>query len=1048
MEKKKIFLVVLFVFVISGSAFAQGKDEAERLWELGEKAFESGKYKEAASYYEKSLSKCAGSPECISSNKNGLGRVHEELGDYKKALSHYEDALRAARQINHRDFIATNLFNIGSIYNQNLSQNEKAFSLLEESLRIFRELNDKESTAIVLFNIGKAANSLGRYDKALSYFIESLRMNREKNNQNAIAGNLNLIGNVYSNMGHYDKTLSYYQEALAINRRLNTPKEIAISLRNIGDAYCELIEHDKALSYYTEALDIQKKQNAREDIAITLTNLGAYYKDINQYDKALSHQKEALKISDELDNQAMKATNLSNIGNTYTSLGRSDSALLYYRQALNIEGKINRPKQRAIVLNNIGMEYFRVGQYEQALLNLNEALDIERKLDNTHNIAARLNNIGAVYLSQKKYKEAEKIFLERKEAGKKITKTRLIHAGLIQVYLAEKKYNEALALLEELPPTWRDSRNRRMEYHTQYGQALKGKGLLGKSSQELFKAVAIVEELRTAVSERSGFFSGGGYISRLTPHRELAAVLAEMERKGEKADDAFGAYGKDSASSGFYFSEMTKARTLLEAMSDSARKYNAPEIPAEIKSRESAILKELAAIKDNWDNAFAKGQSVFKKLSQKKDRLDSELDSLISSLKKDFPQYAAIHYPSPIHAEEIPLKADEVLIEFGISGDSAVAFVLRKGGLSGTHKIDISAEELSDRIKKFIEPFSTGKDKDVSLKFAKELYGLLLADALKDVKYSERLIIVPDGILGLLPFEALVIKEGKDYKDTIYLGDKWTVTYAQSATSLALTRLLKPTIAEKPLFALGNPIYDKSDPRYAAYKRGETQPAAKKELKQYAYRGLTILPKSNISGDAIVWEDVEYPALPETEDEIKAIAKILGVKPEQPDVLLNILATETNFRNAKLRDYRYLHFATHADLPGKVQGLKEPFIILGQVENKNDDDGFLTLSEVLELKLNADMVVLSACSTGRGKMMEGEGVANFARAFQHAGSKSVVVSLWEVASEPAVEYMKIFYAHLKEGKSRAASLRLAKNAMKLKYPNPFYWAVFILHGEG
>ncbi|MDP2278631.1 MAG: CHAT domain-containing protein, partial [Nitrospirota bacterium] len=110
--------------------------------------------------------------------------------------------------------------------------------------------------------------------------------------------------------------------------------------------------------------------------------------------------------------------------------------------------------------------------------------------------------------------------------------------------------------------------------------------------------------------------------------------------------------------------------------------------------------------------------------------------------------------------------------------------------------------------------------------------------------------------------------------------------------------------------------------------------------------------------------------------------------------------------------------------------------------------GFLTMTEVLDLKLDADMAVLSACVTGKGKMVEGEGVANFARAFQHAGARSVVVSLWEVPSKETVEYMKIFYSYLKAGKSRGEALRLARNTIKAKYPNPFYWAPFILHGEG
>ena len=170
--------------------------------------------------------------------------------------------------------------------------------------------------------------------------------------------------------------------------------------------------------------------------------------------------------------------------------------------------------------------------------------------------------------------------------------------------------------------------------------------------------------------------------------------------------------------------------------------------------------------------------------------------------------------------------------------------------------------------------------------------------------------------------------------------------------------------------------------------------------------------------------------------------------PAPPDVLLNLEANETWLKKSPLGEYRYLHFATHADLAGKVQGIKEPFILLGQVANEKGDDGFLTLGKVLGLKLQAEMVVLSACVTGRGQVIAGEGVANFARAFQYAGARSVVVSLWEVASHEAVEFMVAFYTHLKQGKSRREALQRARREIKAKYPNPFFWAVFILHGEG
>ena len=194
--------------------------------------------------------------------------------------------------------------------------------------------------------------------------------------------------------------------------------------------------------------------------------------------------------------------------------------------------------------------------------------------------------------------------------------------------------------------------------------------------------------------------------------------------------------------------------------------------------------------------------------------------------------------------------------------------------------------------------------------------------------------------------------------------------------------------------------------------------------------------------------ELVYPPLPETEAEVLAIARLFAVEPKPPDVLLDLKANEASLRQSPLPAYRYLHFATHADLPGRVQGIREPFLLLGQVGNEGQDNGFFTLSKVLGLKLNAEMVVLSACVTGRGKVMEGEGVVNFSRAFQHAGAQSVLVSLWEVASLEAVEFMTEFYGHLKEGKPRSEALRLARRAIKAKYPQPFFWAVFILHGEG
>jgi CHAT domain-containing protein/predicted negative regulator of RcsB-dependent stress response len=1042
-KKLSLVLVAILAVVFAANSAMGAKDEAERLWELGEKALEAGKYKEALSCYNRSLALCGGNLECVASNMNSIGVVYEAQDDDKKALTYYEQALAAARKINNRDLIATNLFNTGAVYYRTFNQYDRALSRMQESEKIFRQLGDTKSLAIVLFNIGKVYNATGKYDRALPLFNESLRMNRQMNNQQGIAVNLNLIGDAYAGLGQHDKPLPYYQQALAILRKMDNQIELATTLRNIGDAYCNLKERDRALPYYNEALEILKRANSSFDLAVMYGNLGVLYKEQDQYDKALSFYEQSLKLARKIDNSALVATCLSNIGNVYASLGKSGEALSYYRQALDLENRLDRPQKRALVLNNIGMEYFRIGRYGDALSYLNDALRLDRQINNPHNIAIRLNNIGAVYLRQKRYGEAERVFLERKELGRRIAKTRLIHAGLIEVYIETKRYDAALALLRELPPNWRDSRNRRLEYHTEYGMALKGKGDLNGAAGEFIKAVSIIEEIRREAGDRGSFFAGGGYINRVKPYNELMAVFAEMSLRGYRAGDSFRKYGSDPAAAAFYFAEMTKARTLLEMMAGAARKYDDPQIPATVRNREANIIRELASIESDWDSSFARGEAAVRKLSERKQRLARELDELVAGLRKSHPLYAAINYPLPILAGDLPLRDNEALLEFGIANDAVFAFVVRKGGAVKVFRQAITRDELTDKVTAFLGPLkSPERRNEFSLRLAGELHGLLLAGPLKGLNVADRLIIIPDGILALLPFEALVGPGGD------FAGDRQVITYNQSATALALGRLARASTAHRTLFAVGNPVYDRSDPRYIAFKQGGRPAAQTGDPARYAYRGLSVIPKQGSAADAVSWENVIFPPLPETEDEIRAIARLFRVRPEPPDILLGVYASETSLRKAPLGDYRYLHFATHADMPGKVQGINEPFIILGQVENRGGDNGFLTLSEVLGLKLNAELVVLSACSTGQGSLMEGEGVASFARAFQHAGSRSVVVSLWEVASNAAVEFMTSFYGHIKAGRSEAEALRSARREIKAKYPSPFFWSVFVLYGQG
>jgi CHAT domain-containing protein len=456
----------------------------------------------------------------------------------------------------------------------------------------------------------------------------------------------------------------------------------------------------------------------------------------------------------------------------------------------------------------------------------------------------------------------------------------------------------------------------------------------------------------------------------------------------------------------------------------------------------------LAEIDANLWNILAKGKNTYQWFEGKKKGYTSDLNDLLKELREKYPRYALLYYPKPLPPESLPLKENELLLEYSLGDEASYLFVVKKGGIKKIVRIPMGREILEEKVRSFMEPMETRQFEGFSVKRAKELYDILLAGALEDAKENEKVIIISEGILGLLPFNALVVREGARVEDSVYVGDRYSLSYYQSAAVLAFNRSIQAAKAERVLFALGNPIFNKEDPRYVAWKNGSKEQVLVASLDQYSFRALATARGVEGKGKGNPKKELEYRPLPETEREVVEISRIMGVEAAPPDVLLSVMANESELKKVKLDSYRYIHFATHADLPGEVQGIYEPFILLGQVENAEGDDGFLTLSEVLDLKLNADMVVLSACLTGRGKVMEGEGVINFARAFQHAGAQSVVVSLWEVSSNEAVDYMKTFYGHLKAGKGRAEALGLARKEMKAKYPNPFFWAVFILHGEG
>jgi CHAT domain-containing protein/tetratricopeptide (TPR) repeat protein len=740
------------------------------------------------------------------------------------------------------------------------------------------------------------------------------------------------------------------------------------------------------------------------------------------------------------------AASLRLLGYLYTEMGNHHQALRLLQRSLQIEEKVLGAEDvaTAYTLAHLGRLYGQMGDPQKGVPLARRGAEILEKvlgLDNT-GTAVTLKNLGNLYLALKDYSQAEACFRRaRYTQGEQ---------GLIEIYLATGRYDTALETLEKIaPPITYPRPQYWAQFYTQKGLTLMGLGRREEAAAAFLESINLIEDLRArSAGERTGFFEIGMIGAYFRAYRGMVALLAEMAQKGDPLPTILTAFGKTPGEAAFYFAEAIKARSLLEAMAAGAGRSAASALPADLAAQEKRLRGQRADLESQWEEVIVPHPGRERDLETfrlKKDSLRKAEQQFLAKLRRRIPRYAALHYPQPFKTAELPLKSGEVLLEYVLGEQESYLFKVEPGGKTSVHRLGLGQEVLEKRLGALLAPFrqATLRREDLqrfSLDEATALYKELLEPSLAGVASGTRLIIVPDGVLGAFPFEALVLEKGPDWNKSVLVGDRWPMTYSQSAAILALNRHLQPSRAAQPLFALGDCIYEKNSPRYQAYKSGQGQPG----LLKHAGPEKALTMAATGQG----WGRLEFPPLPETRQTVQDLAALFGVKPVAPQVLLDVLATESRVRQGGLEKYRYLFFGTHGFLADKLAGVQEPVLVLTQVENNPSDDGFLTFSEVLTIKLDAELVTLAACMTGVGQVMQGEGVLNFARAFQQAGARSVMVALWNIPVDESLKFYSTFYKALKEGKTKLQALQTARQAVRAKEPHPYFWSGLILHGEG
>jgi len=413
------------------------------------------------------------------------------------------------------------------------------------------------------------------------------------------------------------------------------------------------------------------------------------------------------------------------------------------------------------------------------------------------------------------------------------------------------------------------------------------------------------------------------------------------------------------------------------------------------------------------------------------------------------------------------LSADEAMVLFSVVDKESYVIALTRERFDWK-PLPLGAEALSQKVAAFRRGLDIGKARDASgksglfdLALANGLYGTLLGPVEPLVKDKRSLLVVPSGALTALPFHLLVTEKPAaaipdtfdGYRDAAWLLKRQAVSVLPSVVSLKTLRVSsRKEQGIKPMTGFGDPLFNRSQEGNSD-KRGATKPGTVKS----AARGVTNVAYTDFWKGAGVDRArlaQALPQLPDTADELNAVAKDLGVAAS--DIHLGADASETTVKRALLADYSIIYFATHGLVAGDVKGVGEPALVLSLPTQPSEfDDGLLTASEVAQLKLNADWVVLSACNTIAGDKPGAEALSGLARSFFYAGARALLVSHWAVDSEAATRLTTSTFDRLKAdpklGRTEAlrqAMLAYLNDTSSPRNAYPAFWAPFALIGEG
>lgn len=914
------------------------------------------------------LSACA-TPSILVTQEQNLGDTYFNQHDYPEAIRHYNQMLDASKKL--------------GIY---------------RNMPVEADVNRK---------IANSYEMTGDYEKALTHVSIAIKIDSTEKNLPGVIEDYRQEGKIYIYMGLYKRSILALEKSLELSEGMDQSIK-GVHQQTIGDNYLALAQlyavtgkSKNSLEYSQKSLDMFKQaRDKRGEMEANLA-IGSVWSDYGYFEIAKSYISLSMDQANELKMGTVRHNQL--MASLLSTAGEYENALRHQEKSLEEARKFKIAGQIIWSYIGIGDLYNELGDLSRAERYYKSARSVKDSSSATSSgLKASLDMRMGEVLSASSYFAAE-----GSQTGEAIS---LLRMG--EIMIKKNAPDSALKLLGDARKLFSFSGNRQGISKTQLlaGKLLVDAGKFPQAAQ-LLDSAKIFNEFPEIVwqtwfhlgrmyeKENQPDKARDSYLNSISVIEKIRGRLTIDEFKSSYFNNKREVYDRlinlllkmDRTGEAFQVSEQARARAFYDILAGRKMNFRGA-LPGDLTILEQEkraeieklykLLQKTAAESDLSEEASR--QADIREVREALTESQSEYEDILQKIKLENPAYKEMVAAEPVLLPELQKKIEKgtALITYWISNEELIIWIITSSSIF-RKSIEASRMDLAVMVDKTRNAIKASSQKNTT-EGLKLLYTVLFAPFKSELKDITDLVIIPNGSLHFIPFQALIDENGK------YLVEEYNLTYAPSAGVYMLTK-------EKDI------------------KKGSK------------FMGMAL-------SDVSVGNNV---GLPGTEDELKKILPLFSDKISA----FGTQSTET-FAKKSAGDYNFIHFATHG-----IYNYRQPLYSFLLFPPTDNDDGRLNVFEVFEMSINSKLVVLSACETGLGNLDLGDELIGLSRAFLYAGSSAVIVSLWSVADYPTSVLMTNFYKYIKDHPLQEA-LTLAQRDVIKQYPQPLYWAPFILIGNG